>query len=260
MEIQTLLFLFFAALIAEYVNVSIGMMYGTFLSPLLVGFGFDPLIVIPSVLLSQGLGGIPASFLNHKFKNAIFSWNKVKNSGEKVSHDLLVALAISGAGIVATVAAVFLAVAVPKWVLTAYIALIAIAMGLVLLFQLRMHFSWKKIVALGVIGSFNKGFTGGGFGPIISSGQVAVGRKIKSSIAVTMFSEVPICTIGFLIYWKLNGFANWEFLLALSLGSVMGAPFGVFSTRFIKEHNLKPLMGSLAVFLGIWMIIKLLIS
>jgi uncharacterized membrane protein YfcA len=270
MQMQLFLCLIILAFLAEYVNAGVGMMYGTFLTPLLVSFGFNPLAIIPAVLLSQGLGGIPASIFHHRLKNAHFSLSNSKspiknedrgqNKKSIFSHDLLVALAISLAGICSTLCAVYLAVSVPSWAVSIYIGLLAIIMGIILLVGIKIKFSWKKIIALGIVGSFNKGFSGGGFGPIISSGQVAVGRKTKEAVAVTMFSEIPICIAGFLMYWFLNGINQWNIVSALSIGALLGAPLGALSTRFMREHDLRPIMGALAVLLGIWAITKILFT
>ena len=45
------------AFICEYLNASLGMGYGTTLAPLLLLLGFQPLQVVPAVLLGQLAGG-----------------------------------------------------------------------------------------------------------------------------------------------------------------------------------------------------------
>ena len=53
MEITVGLFLvlFFLAFCCEFVDSSLGMGYGTILTPTLLIMGFEPLMVIPAVLL-----------------------------------------------------------------------------------------------------------------------------------------------------------------------------------------------------------------
>ncbi|MCK4232918.1 hypothetical protein KAX75_00695, partial [candidate division WOR-3 bacterium] len=67
MEITVGWFIFIAALAfcCEYIDSSLGMGYGTILSPVLIIMGFDPLIVVPSILLSQAVGGFTASIFHH---------------------------------------------------------------------------------------------------------------------------------------------------------------------------------------------------
>ena len=50
------------AFFAEYIDSTLGMGYGTTLTPLLILFGFEPLQVVPAVLLSELVTGLLAGF------------------------------------------------------------------------------------------------------------------------------------------------------------------------------------------------------
>jgi len=54
------------AFLAEYVDSSLGMGYGTILTPVLLLMGFKPLEVVPAVLLSEFATGLLAGFTHHK--------------------------------------------------------------------------------------------------------------------------------------------------------------------------------------------------
>ena len=54
---------------AEYVDSSLGMGYGTTLTPVLLLFGFAPLEVVPALLVSQLLAGILSGFVHHSMGN-----------------------------------------------------------------------------------------------------------------------------------------------------------------------------------------------
>ena len=71
MEITPTLFAVIAiiALICEYMDASIGMGYGTALSPILIIMGFLPLQVVPAVLLGQLVGGLAGGFFHHRVGN-----------------------------------------------------------------------------------------------------------------------------------------------------------------------------------------------
>jgi len=75
MEISVALFLilFLFAFVCEFIDSSMGMGYGTILSPVLIIMGFDPLVVVPSILLSQAFGGLSASVFHHQFRNVSFN-------------------------------------------------------------------------------------------------------------------------------------------------------------------------------------------
>lgn len=66
---HTLLAIFLAALACEYLDSSLGMGYGTTLTPLLLIAGFEPLQVVPAVLLSELLTGVTAGALHHRDGN-----------------------------------------------------------------------------------------------------------------------------------------------------------------------------------------------
>ena len=271
MGIELILFLGTLAFVAEFIDSSMGMMYGTIMSPVLIVLGFDPLVVIPSILLSQGVAGFVASVFHHKLSNANFKprtinpkkvISKIKEYGVIASfergfpRDFKIVFIVSLLGVVTTIIAVLLAVSIPKWMLTTYIGVLVLTMGVILLSKFKFKFTWKKILYIGILSSFNKGLSGGGFGPVVTSGQVIAGNNSKNSIASTTMSETPVCLTGFAVYFLTVGFSEWNFLFILMLGAVIAAPLGAHFTSKMNEEKIRPLLGVLAVGLGIWMLVK----
>lgn len=261
------------AFIAEFIDSSLGMMYGTLLSPILIAMGYDPLLVVPSILLSQAAGGFMASIFHHEFKNADFKpkTNGIKNSLLEMKNGFLsflklrftadtkIAFVISALGVFATIFATVIAVNIPKSYLTMYIGILVLIMGIILVTKMRFKFSWKKILYIGILSSFNKGLSGGGFGPVVTSGQIIAGNDAKKSIASTTLAEVPICVTGFLAYYLLNGFENWNFLIALTFGAIAAAPIGALFTKKMSQTKIRPVLGILTIGLGLYTIIKIFI-
>ena len=271
MSIELIFFLIALAFVAEFIDSSMGMMYGTILSPVLIVSGFDPLVVIPSILFSQGVAGFIAGISHHKFSNADFKpkitcpkkiVGKIKKHGfvesfkRGFSRDFKIVFVVSVLGVVVTIIAVLLAISLPKWVLTTYIGILVLSMGIVLLSKLKFKFTWKKILGIAILSSFNKGLSGGGFGPVVTSGQVIAGNNSKNSIATTTMSETPICITGFAAYFLTVGFSDWTFLFILMFGAVMAAPLGAHFTSKMNEEKIRPLLGVLAVGLGVWTLAK----
>ncbi len=62
-----------AGFLVELLNSSLGMLYGTILSPLLIIGGYDPLVVVPSILLTQAISGLVAAIGHHRLRHADFS-------------------------------------------------------------------------------------------------------------------------------------------------------------------------------------------
>jgi len=257
------------ALIAELVDSSLGMMYGTLLSPLLIIMGFEPIDVVPAILFSQALGGGVATIFHQYYKNADFkpatlNPRRIKNGLKRYgwigafrrgfNHDFKIAFTISVLGVLATIFAAVIAINVSKNFLRTYIAVLVVIMGLLLFKRKKFLFSWKKITALSIVSAFNKGLSGGGFGPVVTAGQVIAGNEPKSSVAVTTLAEVAICLTGFATYWWLGKFDAWPLLIVLTIGAVAGAPAGAFLTSKINEQKLRPLLAVVTTLLGLGML------
>jgi len=265
------LMLFLCAFFCEWLDASLGMGYGTILSPVLIIMGFDPVVAVPAVLLSQAFGGFTASVFHHQLKNVSFSKN---------STDLKIVFVITSCGIFTTIIAALIAINLPKVVLKTYIGVLVLIMGVIVLRNRKFSFSWRKIIGVGILSAFNKGLSGGGFGPVVTGGQILAGQKHRGAIGATTLSEAPICIVSFCTY--LIGrtileikspvldipFAEfttimfspkmfqWELILSLLLGSIFVAPFGAITTRILKEDKLHVVLGLLISVLGIWTLMK----
>jgi hypothetical protein len=271
MTIAEFLFILFLAIAIELINASLGMGWGTIFTPILIILGFPAIVAVPAVLLSQGLGSIAASIFHAKFENASF---------EPGSIELKTAAVIASFGVVASLLAALLAVNINKVVLNTYIGALVLLMGLVILINKQFSFSWKKIIGVGLLSAFNKGISGGGFGPIVTGGQIMAGQDQKKAIAITLFSEIPICLVGFFTYlvaiaakevpgslfdepagsFLASMFSHkifaWELSLALILGAFVAAPFGALATKVLRTEAVRKAVGMLIVILGGWILVK----
>lgn len=260
--------LIFIAFICELLDSSLGMLYGTILSPVLIIAGYEPLVVIPSILFSQAIGGSTAALMHQRLKNVDFAIDggmkkKVQEIGlmsslkASINRDLKVVFVITSLGILATILAALIAINVPKDVLKTYIGILVLLMGMILLLGIKFEFTWKNIIGLGLLSSFNKGMSGGGFGPVVTSGQILTGRESKNSIAATTLAEAPICITGFLTFYITKGLATWNLVWLLSIGSILGAIVGPnITAKFRSERKVRILMGIIVTILGIWTLVR----
>ena len=233
----------------EYIDSALGMGYGTILSPILIIMGYSPMVVIPSILLSQALSGFTAAMFHQKHENVIFTAK---------SRDTKVVAIIAVTGIAACIVAALIAIAIPKWVLKLYIGILVLTMGAILLSRMTFTFSWKKMIGVGILSSFNKGMTGGGFGPVVTAGQIISGHEHRNAVGCTTMAEAPICLTAFATYCIFNGFPDWRLVLALIIGAICATPFGPLLTRRIPQRHIRPVLGALVMILGIWTIVKTL--
>jgi len=250
--IEFIIMIIVLAIIMEMIDAGFGMGYGTVLSPVLIAFGVPVLTVVPSVLISQAIGGFTASAIHHKLKNA-----ELMPTKEGIPKDLKVSIIITVLGVIATILAVFLAVSIPAFWIKLYIGVLVLAMGLLILSNFKFVFSWGKMAIVGIISSFNKGLSGGGFGPVVTGGQIIAGQNNKNAVGATTLAEAPICITGFVCYVLLQGFPDLNIMLPLIIGAIIGAPIGAFLTNKIPEKHLKLVIGILITILGLWTLIKL---
>ena len=101
----------------------------------------------------------------------------------------------------------FTAVNIPQLALEIYIGALVLSIGLMVLFWRSRNsaLSWRSIVAIGVLGAFNKGVTGGGYVPLVTGGQIISGREARSSVGSTTVSIAILCAVGFLAYLIVEG-------------------------------------------------------
>jgi uncharacterized membrane protein YfcA len=236
------------AFICELIDASLGMMYGTLLSPILIIMGFDARIVVPSILLSQAAGGLIGTVRHNGYGHADFSG---------MTRDMKIVLVVVLPGLLACAVGALVGVKISKFALDMYIAVLVILMGVLCVRPYYYKFGWWKMVGIGLLASFNKAMSGGGFGPVTSSGKILGGIDSKTSIATTTFAEIPICLAGFIIWFILNKDFDWELPVPLLIGSFAGGLLGPWITKRIHDGKLRITIGILAIISGIWIVVKL---
>jgi hypothetical protein len=239
------------AFLAEYIDSSLGMGYGTTLTPVLLLLGFGPLQVVPAVLFSEFVTGLLAAGLHHTFRNVNF---------RPGSLDLRVALALGACGLGGALVAVFMAIELPDWLVKTYIGALVLAMGLllVLLPEKERSFSWRRLISLGLLGSFNKGLSGGGYGPVITAGQILSGLSPKSAIGITSLVEGVISLVAVSAYALTVRAIDWQLALPVVVGAVISTPLSAYTVRRLSLRQLRRLIGFLVILLGLLTLAKVL--
>lgn len=264
------------AFLCEYVDSALGMGYGTALTPALLLFGFTPMQIVPAVLLSELLSGFLAGFLHHKNGNVNFKpkttnlsaiSSELKSIGYRESFKkivpthLKVALLLGICSIVGTVAAVLIAVNIPKFWLKLYIGFLVLLMGVIILVCLnrQFKFSWLKIVFLGAIASFNKGMSGGGYGPVVTGGQILSGVEGKNAVGITSLAEGLTCLAGVITYMIFSkNPVDWKLAPWIIPGAIISVPLAALTVKRIKTEMLKLIIALLTIVLGLVTIVKTL--
>ncbi len=263
MEITPALFAV-VALIAfsfQYMSVSLGLGYGTVLTPVLLVIGFGPLQVVPAVLLSQFAGGLVGAVNRRRVGNM----NPDVGRDDRLIKERLralgylprspdpramVILAICGA--VGALAGAFCATNISKLALETYIGVMVLAIGLLILVRRQKEgtLSWRRLIGMGLLGAFNKGISGGGYIPLVAGGQISNGREVRSSVGSMTIPVTIACAVGFLGYVLIKGDIHWLLVAAACIGSVVAAPLAAMMIKRIDARRLRFAVGTATSLLG----------
>ena len=264
------------AFLCEYLDSTLGMGYGTTLTPVFLLMGYSPMQIVPAILLSELITGILGAIFHHregnvnlkpqnmdafKIQNILSPLGYIKSIKKSFPLHLKVALLLAACSIVGTVAAVFIAVSIPKLWLKLYIGVLVLSMGIIILvcFNRNFKFSWKKVTLLGLIASFNKGMSGGGYGPVVTGGQILSGVESKSAIGITSLAEGITCFVGVIMYALIcKNPIDWKLAPYIIIGAVLSVPLSAKSVKFISNKQMKLAIALLTIALGLMTIIKTL--
>lgn len=267
------LLVLFTALLCQYLSIAVGTGYGIILAPLLLIMGFSPLQVVPAILFSHLAGGIVGSVLHQRLGNIEMGFKRAGQSstgGKKSrpasllpqSADTRVVATLAGFGVIGVLLGALIAINIPGTALGIYIGITVLLVGIMILFYRgrKRNFSWKGLTALGLIGGFNKGISGGAFVVMAAGGQIVAGRGARSSLGSTTVAVTIVSAAGFLSYLLLGTDINWALLAAASIGSVVAAPFAVLTVRKMSIGKLELAVGLTTTMLGIATLVKVIVS
>ena len=227
----------------ELIDSGLGMGYGTIVTPTLLLLGYEPRDIVPTVLLSELLSGFAAAFFHHQIKNVELGLG---------GKDLLPAALLAGGSVVGVGAGVLVAVSVPKTLLCALIGCVVLVSGLCVIVLSRKVIQYKrwKMILLATVASFNKALSGGGYGPLVTSGQILSGVRSKASVGITSFAEAFTCMVAVTLFLIKGGWINLELFIPMCAGALASVPFAVLAINKTNEHHLKLIIGVLTICMG----------
>jgi uncharacterized membrane protein YfcA len=114
-------------------------------------------------------------------------------------------------------------------------------------------------VTLGTVAAFNKGMSGGGYGPLVTAGQILSGVNSRNAIGITSLAEGCTCFFGVLAYLLLAHEPPYlEMAPYIIIGALSSVPISAFSVKHINERVLKLAIAFATIVLGALVIIKTL--
>lgn len=276
LSLQMILLIAVISFLCEYMDATLGMGYGTTLTPLFLLMGYCPGQIVPAILVSQLVCGFLAGIFHHAEGNVNFRPRNrdvfriyrmihpvayLQSVRQSFPLHLKAALLFGLCSGVGAVGAVLVAVTIPPFWLKLYIGVLVLSMGILILvlFNRKLSFSFWKITCLGLLASFNKCLSGGGYGPVITAGQILSGMEGKNAIGITALSEGITCAAGVAMYCLIGrAHADWHLTPWIVLGAVFSVPLSAKSVKFIPERKLKAAIAVLTIILGGLTLVKLL--
>jgi len=240
------------AFVCELVDSTLGMGYGTTLTPLLLLLGYEPVAIVPAVLLSEFVTGVMAALFHHELGNVDLSPG---------TRDFKISAVLAALSVAGVLLAVGIAVSVPTWVVKLYIGLLVLAIGLGILTIRRREiaFSWRRVAGLGFLAAFNKGISGGGYGPVVTGGQVLAGVRGRSAVGIASLAEGITSAVGVLAYLASGKPIPWHLAPSLLLGAVLSVPLAAYAVSRVSPARLTLAIGGLSTVLGGYTLLQVLL-
>jgi hypothetical protein len=233
-------------------DTSTGMGFGTIGTPTLLIVGVASTVAVPAILISQFAADSLGSISHRRLKN-VDVLNLKNNDGK-------VALVIVSMGLIGALMGVILAISLPKVYVSSYIGILVIVMGIILLAKLRFNFSWRTLFPISILSGFNKAISGGGYGPIVTTGLLISGNPIKNSVGIAVFSVAVINLFAFIIYLLSRSITSYLIVVAIIVGAILGSQIGPRITNKMVLKRDKKIIGAIIVILGILTLITTFIK
>jgi hypothetical protein len=142
-----------------------------------------------------------------------------------------------------------------------YIGILVLSLGIFIMTNHRKEyqFSWSRIGGLGTLAAFNKGISGGGYGPVVTAGQVLSGVNGRNAVGITSLAEGVTSIVGFAIYFLSGAQLDYSLLIALAIGAVLSVPLSAFLVSRLPVGRLTMFIGGLSTCLGGYTLVQLMI-
>jgi uncharacterized membrane protein YfcA len=224
------------AMVFEFMDAAAGMGFGTALTPVLLVMGYDPLQIVPVVLIQQTVAGLVGAFLHREFQNV--EW-RFRPLSETVRLCIIIASAGTVLVLLATIGIYAVMDLDPIWI-KLYVSVLLLGMGVISLIQSRRERPYRPnlLIAFGAVAGFNKGVGGGGYGPVVTIGGLLAGVPVKSMLGVTALSEGVVCFVAVVAWVAMaaTGTAvDYVLLPSIMLASMVSAVLAPYLTRVFPE-------------------------
>lgn len=250
------------AFVFETIDSAVGMGFGTALAPLLLSMGYDALAVVPVLLITQAITGLVTAAVHHEFHNVRFSVRNGMNEATK----LMLLIALFGViAVIASILLVYLALDLPDSTIKIYVAILVLLMGIITFVQRfvpheKTTFRPKRMIGFAALAGFNKGIGAGGYGPVITLGQLYAGVYEKSAAAITSLAEAWVSIAGAITFFAISAVGmklNLVLLPSVLAGSLLAAIASPYLVRILPNRILSYLIPLYAIVIAGVLLVRL---
>ena len=121
-----------------------------------------------------------------------------------------------------------------------------------------MEYSVKNVlisIGAGLFVGFVNGFLGAGGGmllvPILT---IFLGFESHIAHSTAVFVIAPICLISGITY-IIKGIVDWQILLPVAIGTVIGGIAGTFLLKKLKSDVINIIFWCVMIFAGVWILV-----
>jgi hypothetical protein len=147
-----------------------------------------------------------------------------------------------------------------RHLLTLFIGAIIMLSGVAILYFLDHTFVYRKwkVFLLANLAAFNKTLSGGGYGPLMTSGQLLVGVEARAAAAITSLAEGVTCVAALSLLLLSRGSLRLDLVAAILPGALLAVPLATGTVRKVNERSMKKAIGAATIVLGGWTVLKAL--
>ena len=251
---ELILYVIVLAFLFETMDSCAGMGFGTGLTPLLFLVGYDPLQVVPILLISEAITGITSGIFHHEFQNVRFSIRRPLNRETGI---MLMIAVIGCLVILCSVFLTYYAVKLPTDVIKAYVGILVLSMGIIGMIRLKSRsttYKPKLLMGFSALAGFNKGIGAGGYGPVVMMGQLFSGIYEKTATAIVSLAEGFVCVVGFATFLLLSAYGvtiDYVLLPSIFTGGFIAAILSPYIVRVLPNKVWRVVIPVYAIGMGI---------
>ncbi len=242
----------FVGFLAQLIDGSLGMAYGSTTTSLLLAYGVAPVVASSSVhfaeIVTTGISGIS----HYKLGN--------------VDRRIVIRLVIPG--ITGSLIGVFFLVHAPVQIIRPLVSVFLIILSLIIIFRfLKAKTKFKKetrntgikVLVLGFIAGLVDS-TGGGWGqiatPALMTQRDFEPRRVIGSVDTSEFFITIASSIGFIFALGTTNI-NWTWVLVLMGGGVVAAPIAAYLVKILPAKQLGLLVGILLLITNVRILLSI---